>query len=180
MNIGWYFIIGYEVDGIFIVEFLFGYELVFELEKLFWIYLFGGWSNKVDFEIEVFNMYKDWEFRFYVIVFFGGNQWLYGNSVIFIFFVKGGNGNKSYDYLKSGYFCNCFYDYKFNLFEGQWGNIIFLVFCLGEIYLNFIEVVFECKKNGVVLDFSYEVLVMEKWVDLWKCVGLDFIISIYG
>ncbi len=80
MNTGWYPITGYEADGTPIVEPLSGYELASELEKSSWIYPSGGWSNKADFEIEAPNMYKDREPRFYVTVFFGGNQWLHGNS----------------------------------------------------------------------------------------------------
>ena len=125
-------------------------------------------------------MYKDREPRFYVTVFFGGNQWLHGNSATSISFAKGGNGNKSHDYPKSGYLCNRFYDHKLNSSEGQWGNITFPVFRLGEIYLNYIEAVLECKKNGVALDPSYEALAMEKWADLRKRAGLDPITSIYG
>lgn len=161
MNTGWYPITGYEADGTPIVEPLSGYELASELEKSSWIYPSGGWSNKADFEIEAPNMYKDREPRFYVTVFFGGNQWLHGNSATSISFAKGGNGNKSHDYPKSGYLCNRFYDHKLNSSEGQWGNITFPVFRLGEIYLNFIEAVLECKKNGVALDPSYEALAME-------------------
>ena len=180
MNTGWYPITGYEADGTPIVEPLSGYELASELEKSSWIYPSGGWSNKADFEIEAPNMYKDREPRFYVTVFFGGNQWLHGNSATSISFAKGGNGNKSHDYPKSGYLCNRFYDHKLNSSEGQWGNITFPVFRLGEIYLNFIEAVLECKKNGVALDPSYEALAMEKWADLRKRAGLDPITSIYG
>ena len=143
MNTGWYPITGYEADGTPIVEPLSGYELASELEKSSWIYPSGGWSNKADFEIEAPNMYKDREPRFYVTVFFGGNQWLHGNSATSISFAKGGNGNKSHDYPKSGYLCNRFYDHKLNSSEGQWGNITFPVFRLGEIYLNFIEAVQE-------------------------------------
>ena len=173
-------ITGYEADGTPIVEPLSGYELASELEKSSWIYPSGGWSNKADFEIEAPNMYKDREPRFYVTVFFGGNQWLHGNSATSISFAKGGNGNKSHDYPKSGYLCNRFYDHKLNSSEGQWGNITFPVFRLGEIYLNFIEAVLECKKNGVALDPSYEALAMEKWADLRKRAGLDPITSTYG
>ena len=180
MNTGWYPITGYEADGTPIVEPLSGYELASELEKSSWIYPSGGWSNKADFEIEAPNMYKDREPRFYVTVFFGGNQWLHGNSATSISFAKGGNGNKSHDYPKSGYLCNRFYDHKLNSSEGQWGNITFPVFRLGEIYLNFIEAVLECKKNGVALDPSYEALAMEKWADLRKRAGLDPITSMYG
>ena len=96
-------------------------------------------------------MYKDREPRFYITVFFGGNYWLHGAGSTMISFAKGGNGNKSHDYPKSGYLCNRFYDHTLNSGDGQWGNLTFPVFRLGEMYLNFIESVLECKKRNVDL-----------------------------
>ena len=59
------------------------------------------------------------------------------------------------------------------------GNLTFPVFRLGEMYLNFIESVLECKKRNVALPAGYEELAMEKWADLRDRAGLTPITSVY-
>lgn len=179
MNNGRYPITGYEASGSPIVDNRAGYSKDNELELSTWSYPAKGWSNFNDYDLTAPNMYKDREPRFYVTVFFGGNYWLHGNASTMISFAKGGNGNKSHDYTKSGYLCNRFYDHTLNSAEGQWGNLTFPVFRLGEIYLNFIESVLECKKRGVALPAGYEALAMDKWADLRDRAGLAPITDIY-
>ena len=96
-----------------------------------------------------------------------------------ISFAKGANGNKSHDYPKSGYLVNRFYDHRLNSASGNWGNITFPVFRLGEMYLNFIESVLECKKRGITLPGGYEQLAMDKWADLRDRAGLVPITEVY-
>lgn len=179
MNNGRYPITGHNNDGSPIVDPASGYDANTEFEKSTWQYPASKWSNFDQYDIDAPNMYKDREPRFYVTVFFGGNYWLHGNASTMISFAKGGNGNKSHDYAKSGYLCNRFYDHKLNSAEGQWGNITFPIFRLGEIYLNFIESVLECKKRGVALPNGYEALAMEKWADLRDRAGLPAITEVY-
>lgn len=96
-----------------------------------------------------------------------------------ISFAKGGNSNKSHDYPKSGYLCNRFYDHELNSANGNWGNITFPLFRLGEIYLNFIEAVLECKRNGVSLPAGYENEAFAKWDDLRDRSGMAPIREVY-
>ena len=66
-----------------------------------------------------------------------------------------------------------------NSATGSWGNVTFPLFRLGEIYLNFIEAVLECKKYGVALTNGYEQEAMDKWDDLRKRSGMEPIMDIY-
>lgn len=179
MNDGRYPITGYNNDGSPIIDAQSAYDADTELEKSTWSYPAAGWSQFGSYNIEAPNMYKDREPRFYVTVFFSGNYWLHGTASTMISFGKGGNSNRSHDYPKCGYICNRFYDHRVNSAEGQWGNITYPVFRLGEIYLNFIEAVLECKKRGVALPAGYETLAMEKWADLRDRAGVPAITEVY-
>lgn len=179
MNDGHYPITGYNNDGSPIIDAQSAYDASTELEKSTWSYPATGWSLFSSYDIKAPNMYKDREPRFYVTVFFSGNYWLHGTASTMISFGKGGNGNRSHDYPKCGYICNRFYDHRVNSAENQWGNITYPVFRLGEIYLNFIEAVLECKKRGVALPAGYETLAMEKWADLRNRAGVPAITEVY-
>ena len=180
MDTGIYPITGYESDGTPIADPASGYNVAAELELSTWNYPSSGWSLIGNYDVTAPNMYKDREPRFYVTVFFGGNYWLAGSSSYGpISFASGGNGNQSHDYPKSGYLVNRFYDHTLNSTQGNWGNITFPVFRLGEIYLNFIESVLECKNRGVALPSGYEDLAMEVWADLRDRAGLDPITDVY-
>lgn len=180
MKTGIYPITGYESDGTPIADPASGYNVAAELELSTWNYPSSGWSLIGNYDVTAPNMYKDREPRFYVTVFFGGNYWLAGSSSYGpISFASGGNGNQSHDYPKSGYLVNRFYDHTLNSTQGNWGNITFPVFRLGEIYLNFIESVLECKNRGVALPSDYEDLAMEVWADLRDRAGLDPITDVY-
>ena len=179
MNNGRYPITGYETNGTPIVDEQSGYDADTETQLSTWTYPASGWSKQADYDIEAPNMYKDREPRFYVTVFFSGIDWLHNDQKTKISFAKGGNGNKSHDYPKSGYLVNRFYDHRLNSASDTWGNITFPVFRLGEMYLNFIESVLECKKHGVSLPAGYEALAMEKWDDLRDRAGLDPITEVY-
>ena len=180
MKTGIYPITGYESDGTPIADPASGYNVAAELELSTWNYPSSGWSLIGNYDVTAPNMYKDREPRFYVTVFFGGNYWLAGSSSYGpISFASGGNGNQSHDYPKSGYLVNRFYDHTLNSTQGNWGNITFPVFRLGEIYLNFIESVLECKNRGVALPSGYEDRAMEVWADLRDRAGLDPITDVY-
>ena len=148
-----------------------------EFEKTTWEY--PAWGGAAAYDLNAPNMYKDRESRFYVSVFFGGNKWHHGSGMTLISFAKGGNGNKSHDYPKSGYLINRFYDHTLNSASGQWGNIVFPTFRLAEMYLNFIESVLECKKRNVALPSGYETQAMELWGDLRDRAGLASITDVY-
>lgn len=179
MSNGRYPITGYDADGAPIVDNQSGYDAATELELSTWNYPATGWSKFGNYDIEAPNMYKDREPRFYVTVFFSGNYWLHDTQSTLISFAKGANSNKSHDYPKSGYLLNRFYDHRLNSASGNWGNITFPIFRLGEMYLNFIESVLECKKRGVALPAGYEQLAMEKWADLRDRAGLAPITEVY-
>lgn len=144
-----------------------------------WSYPCSGWSNQADFDITAPNMYKGREPRFYVTVFFGNNYWIHGTARTLTSFAKGANGNKSHDYPKPGYILNRMYDHKQNSSDGNWGNLTFPIFRLGEIYLNFIESVLECKRNNVALPSGYDEKAQEVWADLRDRVGLPSILESY-
>lgn len=131
MSNGRYPITGYEADGTPIVDPQSGYNAETELQKSDWTYPLHGWSAYGDFAINAPNMYKDREPRFYVSVFFGGTGWAYPDGWAVTSFAKGGNGNKSHDFTKSGYLINRFYDHKLNSTSGTWGNVTFPVFRFG-------------------------------------------------
>ena len=180
MNTGIYPITGYESDGTPIADPASGYNVAAELELSTWNYPSSGWSLFGNYDVNAPNMYKDREPRFYVTVFFGGNYWLAGGSSYGpISFASGGNGNQSHDYPKSGYLVNRFYDHTLNSTQGNWGNITFPVFRLGEIYLNFIESVLECKNRGVALPSGYEDLALEVWADFRDRAGRSPITEVY-
>ena len=180
MKTGIYPITGYESDGTPIADPASGYNVAAELELSTWNYPSSGWSLIGNYNVTAPNMYKDREPRFYVTVFFGGNYWLAGSSSYGpISFASGGNGNQSHDYPKSGYLVNRFYDHTLNSTQGNWGNITFPVFRLGEIYLNFIESVLECKNRGVALPDGYYDEAMRVWADLRDRAGLDPITDVY-
>lgn len=179
MNNGRYPITGYDADGNPIADSQSGYDVATEMQLSVWNYPATGWSKFGNYDIEAPNMYKNREPRFYVTVFFSGNYWLHDQQSTMISFAKGANGNKSHDYPKSGYLVNRFYDHRLNSASGNWGNITFPVFRLGEIYLNFIESVLECKKRGVTLPGGYEQLAMDKWADLRDRAGLAPITEVY-
>ena len=177
MSNGRYPITGYTSSGAPVVDSESGYSAENELAKSNWNYPAAGWSKHADYSITAPNMYKDREPRFYVTVFFGGNYWLHGNGKTTVSFAKGGNGNSSHDYPKSGYLCQKFVDNT--LEKGNWPTITFPEFRLGEVYLNFIESVLECQKNGVSLPAGYEDEAMEKWADLRDRAGLSPITDAY-
>ncbi len=179
MNNGRYPITGYDANGNPIVDNQSGYDAATEMQLSTWNYPATGWSKFDSYDIEAPNMYKDREPRFYVTVFFSGNYWLHDKQSTMISFAKGANGNKSHDYPKSGYLLNRFYDHRLNSASGNWGNITFPVFRLGEMYLNFIESVLECKKHGISLPAGYEQLAMDKWADLRDRAGLAPITEVY-
>lgn len=179
MNDGRYPITGYESDGSPVVDPRSGYDGEHELEMTTVHYPAAGWTNFDDLDIDAPNMYKDREPRFYVSVYFGGTWWFHANNYTMISFAKGGNGNKSHDFPKSGYVVNRFYDHKQNSAAGNWGNITFPVFRLAEIYLNFIEAVFECEKRGVSLPAGYRQQALDVWDDLRDRAGLPSITESY-
>lgn len=179
MNNGRYPITGYDADGNPIADSQSGYDVATEMQLSVWNYPATGWSKFGNFDIEAPNMYKNREPRFYVTVFFSGNYWLHDQQSTMISFAKRANGNKSHDYPKSGYLLNRFYDHRLNSASGNWGNITFPVFRLGEMYLNFIESVLECKKHGISLPAGYEQLAMDKWADLRDRAGLAPITEVY-
>lgn len=128
------------------------------------------------------NMYKNREPRFYMTVFWGDSYWQHGsntNDFTLISFAKGGNSNKSHDYPKPGYILHRFYDHSLNSAGGQWGNIVFPTFRLGEIYLNFIEAVLESKKCGANIPAGYYAEAMALWDDLRNRAGVPPITTVY-
>lgn len=177
MNSGRYPITGHTNAGAPIVDPASGYEAATELDMETWKY--PAWAGGGAYDLKAPKMYKDREPRFYVNVFFGSGKWKHGGNYVQTSFADKANGHKSHDYPKAGYLINRFYDHTLSSASGQWGNIVFPTFRLGEMYLNFIESVLECKKRGVALPSGYEALAMEKWADLRDRSGLKPITVVY-
>jgi hypothetical protein len=171
-------ITGYDKAGSPLIDLKSGYD-VNEFAKTSWSYPCSGWSTQSDFSITALNMYRNRDARFYVTVFFGGNEWIHGTAKTLTSFAKNANGNKSHDYPKPGYLVNRFYDHTLNSADGNWGNIVFPTFRLAEFYLNFIEAVLECKRNSVSLPAGYENEAKRVWADLRDRVGLPSIFTSY-
>lgn len=182
MNNGIYPITGYGKDGTPAIDERSGYTE--EGKSQFNNPAFSNGGNNYDYApaqsgYEWPNMYKDREPRFYMTVFWSDSYWKAGNTYTLISFAKNGNSNKSHDYPKSGYLMHRFYDHSSNSQLGTWGNICFPTFRLGEIYLNYIEAVLECKKrgaNGSGVDYAKA---MELWNDLRDRAGVPAIEEAY-
>lgn len=174
MENGKYPISGYKSDGEPIVDEESGYTDEGLSE---WTY--PAWGGVASYKQVMPNMYKNREPRFYISVFFGGTDWYHGDKKTKISFAKNGNGNKSHDYPKSGYLVNRFYDHKLNSSAGNWGNMVFPTFRLGEMYLNFIEAVLEGKNRGASMPSNYETLAMQLWNDLRDRAGVPSILEVY-
>ncbi|MCL3781838.1 RagB/SusD family nutrient uptake outer membrane protein [Prolixibacteraceae bacterium JC049] len=124
-------------------------------------------------------MFKDREPRFYMTVFWSDSYWQHGKNHTLISFAKGGNGNKSHDYPKSGYILRRFYDKELPSNAGEWGNITFPTFRLAEIYLNFIEAVLECQIRGCNIPNDYISTASDLWKDLRNRAGMEAITDAY-
>ncbi len=133
--------------------------------------------------VDTRNMYVNREPRFYVSVFFVGGYWMHDKATMsdsdMVSFCRGANGHAAHDYPKSGYLVNRFYDHTVNSFAGAWGKITFPTFRLGEIYLNYIEAVLECQRNGVSGEDVDLSLAMQLWADLRDRSGMAPIEEVY-
>lgn len=175
MKNGLYPITGYDADGNPLVNPDSGYE---DGGLSAWTYpTWLGASSPAGTKMP--NMFKDREPRFYVSVFFSGLEWKFGSSKKKISLADGGNSAVSHDRSRGGYLMGRFYDHRSNSATGQWGSLTYPTFRLGEIYLNYIESVLECKKRGVMMPADYESKAMECWADLRDRVGLPSITSVY-
>ncbi len=180
MSNGRYPITGYESDGTPVIDETSGYSSA-EFAKTtfsnpFVAYLDLGVSSQREWP----QMYKDREPRFYVSVFWADSPWIAGEGNYgIVSFCQGANGHQSHDYPKPGYMVNRYYDHTLNSTAGQWGNITFPTFRLGEIYLNYIEAVLECERNGVTGEGVDRAEAMALWDELRDRSGMDPIEEVY-
>lgn len=180
MNTGIYPIVGYEPDGTPITDPASGYDIATEMEQETYPYPLDGWTSYTGtLNVPTPRMCMNREPRFYITVFWSGNYWFYGSQYTQVSFASGGNGNQSHDYPKSGYLVNRFFDHTLDHTQSNWGNITYPVFRLGEIYLNFIEAVLECRNRGVSLPAGYYEQAMDVWADLRDRAGLEPITDVY-
>lgn len=185
MNNGRYPIEGYEKDGQPIIDDQSGYNAdEFGVKENFVNpMMMAQKAPQKYYMVNTRNMYVDREPRFYASVFFAGSYWMHSVDALsdkdLVSYCQGANGHKSHDYPKSGYAVNRFYDHTINSFTGQWGNITFPTFRLGEIYLNYIEAVLECERNGVTGEGVDHGLAMQYWNDLRDRSGMAPIEEVY-
>lgn len=176
MKNGRYPISGYSKTGDPIIDAESGYPEN-EFDKTTWKY--PEWGGTKTYDLEAPNMYKDREPRFYINVFFSGDYWHHGTNKTKISFAKGGNSNLTHDHPKAGYMVNRFNNHTIDSKTNGWGTMTYPTIRLGEMYLNFIESVLECKNRNVALPNGYETIAMDKWADLRDRSGLKPITEIY-
>ena len=124
-------------------------------------------------------MYQNREPRFYVSVYWCGGQWRHGSESHIASFALNSNAHSSHDYPKSGYLVNRYYDHTQNSYIGYFGNITFPTFRLGEIYLNYIEAVLECERQGLMGEGVDHARAMNLWNELRARSGMAPITNIY-
>jgi len=177
---GRYPIIGYEPDGSPVIDERSSYrEDEFSKETFsnpFVAYLNLGAQASGNWPV----MYKDREPRFYVSVYYADSPWIASNGVYEnVSFCQGGNGHLSHDYPKSGYMVNRFFDHTLNSTTGAWGQVTFPSIRLGEMYLNYIEAVLECERNGVSGEHVDHATAMQYWDELRDRSGMGSITEAY-
>lgn len=176
MSNGRYPISGYSKSGEPVIDAESGYA---EDEFTMTTWNYPAWGGTATYSLSAPNMYKNREPRFYINVFFSGDFWHHGTNKTKISFAVGGNSNLTHDHPKSGYMINRFYNHTIDSKTAGWGSITYPTIRLGEVYLNFIESVLECKKRGVALPNGYETEAMELWADLRDRSGLKAITEVY-
>lgn len=126
-------------------------------------------------------MYRDREPRFYVTVFWGDSYWMHGTSGFHkVSFCRGTYATSGNDWPNTGYLVNKWYDHTLDSYgAGQWGNITYPTFRLGEIYLNYIEAVLECEKYGATGENVDRSLAMQYWAELRDRSGMGAITEAY-
>ena len=178
---GRYPITGYEADGTPKIDNASGYSAnEFAKESFANPYLQAiGVTSASNYRSEWPVMYKGREPRFYVSVFWADSDWKYGDNYLRISFAAGANGHGGHDYPYSGYMVNKYIDHSADPANGWGTNITFPTIRLGEIYLNYIEAVLECEKNGVSGDGIDHELAMELWAELRNRSGMAPITEAY-
>ena len=178
---GRYPITGYNSDGSPIIDAQSGYRSdEFTMQSMyanpFLVALAEG--GNVSAQADTPLMYIGREPRFYVDVYWSGAIWRRGTEYTYKGnFANGGNAHSSHDYPHSGYLVNRYYDHKQP--SGQWGNITFPTFRLGEVYLNYIEAVLECERYGVSGDGVDHATAMQLWNELRARSGMSPITEAY-
>ncbi len=149
---GRYPILGYESDGTPKVDVASGYPAPaneFAITSVANPYLKALEVSSSDYTSSSPLMYKDREPRFYVNVYYPGSYFKCANLGGVANFAIDGSGRGQF-YPRSGYMVNKYYDHSRNFYQnGSTNNITFPTFRLAEIYLNYIEAVLECERNGV-------------------------------
>lgn len=167
---------GYESDGTPVIDLGSNYPID---ELAYTDMSYPAWGGGGSYNLKTVKMCAGRDPRFYVTVFFSGSKWHHGNEMTQTSFAHGANGYTSDARPKSGFMLNRFYDHTSNSANGQWGDITFPTFRLGEIYLNFIESVLECTIRDVSIPSNYKTKAMDVWKDLRSRVGLPAITDSY-
>ena len=125
------------------------------------------------------TMFRDREPRFYVSVFWGDSYYKYGTNYQLASFANGGNAHTGHDYPHSGYLVHKYADTSVNLQSNFGASVTFPTFRLAEIYLNYIEAVLECEKNGVTGEGVDHSEAMRLWEELRDRSGMAPITDAY-
>lgn len=179
---GRYPITGYDRSGSPVVDSQSGYPAAdreFDLVNVTNPFLKALKVSDADATSSSPRMYANREPRFYVTVYYPGTGWKHGDAVGRAFFADGSVGHTTHDYPITGYLVNKWYDHTLDSYQGQWGNITFPSFRYAEIYLNYIEAVLECEKDGVSGSDVDITLAMQLWDELRARSGMAPISRVY-
>ena len=181
MASGRYPITGYQEDGTPVIDNTSGYNpSEFTKERFTNPYMTVLGAPAANSQGEWPVMYKDREPRFYVSIFWGDSDWMYGEgNYLHTSFAQGANAHTSHDYPYSGYLVHRYIDHHIDPHNGYGNNITFPTFRLGEIYLNYIEAVLECERHGVSGDGVDHAAAMSLWDELRDRSGMAPITEAY-
>ena len=186
MNNGKYPITGYKADGSPIVDSSSGYPTdEFTTEHFTNPFLSAAGATAANNQGDWPVMYKDREPRFYVSIFWGDSKWWHGDptqssSFDRVSFCRGTYTTSGNDWPNTGYLVYKWVDHTLDTYNGGgWGNITFPTFRLGEIYLNYIEAVLECERNGVSGEAVNHEEAMQLWSELRARSGMAPITDAY-
>lgn len=179
MSNGRYPITGYNNDGSPVIDQQSGYRSdEFTMQQMYANPFLTALNSSVTSQADAPMMYVGREPRFYVSVYWSGGIWRRNTENDYkANFAQGGNAASSHDYPHSGYLVNRYYDHTQAI--GQWGNITFPTFRLGEVYLNYIEAVLNCEQYGVSGEGVDHTTAMQLWDELRARSGMQPITTIY-
>lgn len=184
MSNGRFPIIDYKSDGSPVIDTKSGYTeegmMDFENPYLKWKNAPAKYRKSCD-GLGWPKMFYNREPRFYMSVFWSNSYWVYNKNKAFaVSMAKDGNAYSSHNYSLTGYTMIKYVDSDYDHSNNKYNSTVYSHFRLAEIYLNFIEAVLECKKNGVDIPDEYLTKAFECWDELRDRVNIPRIKEAYN